>query len=641
MEHQRYGNKQKNSIFERLKLRFDWYCSGRILIYSVFVGLLTGLAAALFYFALQFVSDAIYSVYTTTGIVLPQPSDYTSTTGPVPGNTFDNAIRQDVFLGFVLPRYWVLMLLIPMFGGLICGFIVWTFAPEAGADCTDCVIRSFHFRGGRFRNRLPIVKSLSGLFTLGSGGSAGWEGLIMLSGGGIASSVGQMLHLSIRDRRILLLAGAAGGLGAIFQIPIGAALFVTEILYASTALEFGAIIPCLVASITGYSVFRLIHGDLRVFEITSYIGIERCDNFFVLLTFVPVIALACLLFVRIILEMRNRVFRRLTLPEFIKPAIGGLLLGVVVLIYPQVHGGGYAWLYQLINLQLPFYLVILLIVPKMLATAFTVSSGGSGGMFVPSLFIGGMIGYVLGYFAGFLFALAGLSEAAPNMSLCVCAGMSVFCAGVSKVPFAAAVITCEVVSGMEWHYTMLVPLIIMNLLAMTILSSSTSLYEEQVLTTIDSEAHFGSYSIDLLQVITVRDTFLSRDKSTSNDIMIPATATIPEIAKLIAPLPDSIFPVSDSDGRLIGILHSSDVWSEFRNRQKWDSIRAGTLMQSEINSVAPDDNLYIALRASTLLSMSEIPVVDPKQPDELVCMLHTSEIIKAYNEKLATVKWTP
>ncbi|MDR1054140.1 MAG: hypothetical protein LBL39_08190, partial [Planctomycetaceae bacterium] len=161
----------------------------------------------------------------------------------------------------------------------------------------------------------------------------------------------------------------------------------------------------------------------------------------------------------------------------------------------------------------------------------------------------------------------------------------------------------------------------------------------QVLTTIDSEAHFGSYSIDLLQVITVRDTFLSRDKSATSDIMIPATATIPEIAKLIAPLPDSIFPVSDSGGRLVGVLRSGDVWSEFRNRQKWDSIRAGTLMQSEIKSVSPDDNLYIALRICTLLSMSEIPVIDPKQPEELICMLRHSEIIKAYNEKLATVKW--
>jgi CIC family chloride channel protein len=639
MERQRYYNKPKGGIFERLRLRFDWYCSGHILVYSVLVGFLSGLAAALFYSLLQFVGGHIFGFYTATGIILPQPSDYTSTSGLLPGSVFENAVRQDVFWGLVLPRYWVLMLLIPMFGGLICGFIVWTFAPEAGGESTDSIIRSFHFRGGRLRNRLPIIKSLSGLFTLGSGGSAGCEELIIFVGGGIANSIGQLFRLSIRDRRILLLAGAAGGLGAIFQIPIGAALFVTEVLYASTAIEFGAVIPCLIASIAGYSVFYLIHGNLRFFEVTSYIGIGHCGNFFVLLLFVPIIVLACFIFVRIILEMRNRVFRRIPLPEFIKPAIGGLLLGCVVLIYPQVHGGGYAWLYQLIDLKLPFYLVLFLIIPKMLSTAFTVSSGGSGGLFVPSLFIGGMIGFVLSEWSEFLFSTVGLSCVVPDKRLCILAGMSVFCTGVSKVPFAAAVIACEIISGTEWSYSMLVPLLVMNLLAMAILSSGTSLYEEQVLTTIDSETHFGNYSIDLLQVITVRDTFLSRDKPELCDVMIPAEATIPEMVKLIAPLPDSIFPVVDREGQLLGVLYSSDVWSEFRNRQKWDSIRASTLIQPEINSITPEDNLYLALRICTLSSISEIPVVDPEQPHELICMLRQSEIIKAYNERLATAKW--
>ncbi|MDR2761389.1 MAG: chloride channel protein [Planctomycetaceae bacterium] len=639
MERRSYYDKHNKGILERLQLRFDWRCSGRILIYSVLVGFLAGLVAALFYSVLQFIYGAIFGIYSVTGISIPQPSDYTSTTGPLPGSVFDNSFRQDVFWGFVLPRYWVLMLLIPMFGGLICGFLVWTFAPEANGEGTDSVIRTFHFRGGRLRNRLPIVKSLSGLFTLGSGGSAGWEGLIMLLGGGIASSVGQILRLSARDRRILLLAGAAGGLGAIFQIPIGAALYVTEVLYASTALEFGAVIPCLIASFAGYSIFYLIHGNLRQFEIGSYICLEHWSNFFVLLIFVPIIVLLCFLFVRLVLETRNRVFRRMSLPEFIKPAIGGVLLGFVVLIYPQVFGGGYEWLYRLIELRLPFYLVVLLIIPKMLATAFTVSSGGCGGLFVPSIFIGGMIGYVLGYCSEILFSAFGISGVSPDLRLCILAGMSIFCTGASKTPFAAAVIACEIISGAEWNYVILVTLIILNLSAMAISSSNLSLYEEQVLTTLDSETHFGNYSVDLLQVITVKDAFLSRDKMTLRDVTIPVDATIPEIVKLIASLPDSIFPVLDLDGCLVGILYSSDVWSEFRNRQKWDSIRAGTLMQAEINSVTPEDNLYIALRICTLLSISEIPVVDAKQSHELICMLRHSEIIKAYNERLATAKW--
>ncbi|MDR2171615.1 MAG: chloride channel protein [Planctomycetaceae bacterium] len=639
MERRYYYDNQKSGILNCLRFRFDWRCSGRILVYSVIVGFLSGLIAALFYSVFQFFSDTISGLYVATGIILPRPSDYTATSGPAPGSVFENALRQDIFWGFVLPRYWVLMLLIPMFGGLICGFVVWTFAPEASGEGTDSVIRSFHFRGGRLRNRLPVVKSLSGLFTLSSGGSAGWEGLMILLGGGIASSVGQKLHLNASERRVLLLAGAAGGLGAIFQIPIGAALYVTEVLYASTAIEFGAVIPCLISSIAGYSIFYLIHGDLRQFEVASSICMEHWSNFFVLLIFVPLIVLACFIFVRLVLEMRNRIFRRLALPEFIKPAIGGLLLGCVVLIYPQVHGGGYAWLYQLLDLRLPFYLAILLIAPKMIATAFTVSSGGSGGLFVPSIFIGGMIGFVLGSCSEVLFAELGASFLAPDKRLCILVGMSVFCTGVSKVPFAAAVIACEIIGGAELNYAILAVLIALNLAAMAILSSGVSLYEEQVLTTIDSETHFGNYSIDLLQVITVRDAVLSRDKLSDGDVKIPINATIPDIVKLIAPLPDSTFPVIDWEGCFVGILYSSDVWSEFRNRQKWDSIRAGTLMHSEINSVTPEDNLYLALRICTLLSISEIPVVDKKKNGTLICMLRHGEIIKAYNEKLATAKW--
>ncbi|MDR1923853.1 MAG: chloride channel protein [Planctomycetaceae bacterium] len=638
MEQQHYYDKQKN-FFSRLQFRFDWSNSGRILVYSVVVGFLAGLAAAVFYSVFLFTYNATNGFYSATGINLPQPNEYTATTGPAAGTAFENAARQDNFWGFILPRYWVLLILIPMFGGLVCGFIVWTFAPEASGEGTDNVIRTFHFRGGRIRNRLPIVKSIAGIFTLGSGGSAGYECVAMLLGGGIASSFAQWLRLNVRDRRILLLAGAAGGLGAIFQIPIGAAIYVIEILYASTAMEFAAMIPCLIASATGYSVFYLIHGDVRLFAFTESMGLENCGNAVVLLLFVPVLAVFCLFFVRLVLEVRNRIFRRLVLPEFFKPAVGGLLFGLVVLVYPQVWGGGHAWLNQLIELKLPFYIVIALIIPKMLATAFTVSSGGSGGLFVPSLFIGGMLGFVFCSFSEVVFSFVGLSGWVPDLRLCVLVGMAAFCAGVSKVPFAAAVIVCEITGIAELNYTILLILLAVNLAVMSLLSSSTSLYEEQVLTTIDSETHFGNYSIDLLQVITVRDTFLGKEKSDLTDVIIPANATIPEIVKLISPLPDTLFPVVDENQQLIGVIQASDVWSEFRNRQKWDSINAISLMQSDIKYVTPNDNLYQALRICTLLSITEIPVVDPNQPNKLVCMLRHNEIIKAYNERLATAKW--
>ncbi|MDR0335580.1 MAG: chloride channel protein, partial [Planctomycetaceae bacterium] len=571
MEGQYYSNR---TLSNRFRQCFDWDSSGKLLVYSVVIGFVSGFAAMLVYAGSQYLEHLVTGFFSAAGIVFPTPNDYTSSTGMLPGLAFQDAPRKDIYFnGIILPRYWVLILLIPSFGGLLCGFLVWSFAPEAVGEGTDSVIRSFHFRNGILRNRLPLVKTLASFFTLGSGGSAGWEGPTTLLGAGIAGSLAQSFRLNVHDRRILLLAGAAGGIGAIFQIPLGGALYAVEILYASTALEFSAIVPCLIASVTGYSTFRFFHGETRLLEISETVGIQHTTDFFVFLIFIPIIALCGLLFVRMVMEIRNRIFRRLAIPEFFKPALGGFLLGCVALTYPQVLGGGYGWMHRLLENQLPFYLILCLIVPKMLATAFTVSSGGSGGLLAPSLFIGGLIGGTLGHFCGWLFETVGCLGLAPNTATCVLIGMATFYAGIGKLPFAAAVIVCEMIG---FDFTLLIPLFVLNLVHIAIQSPSTSLYEEQVLTPIDSEAHFGNYSVDLLRVITVRETSLGKDKKRSV-LTIPAESSIPQTARLIASKPDSLFPVVDGGNNFIGVVQSSDVWAVFRSRKKWGALTARDL----------------------------------------------------------------
>lgn len=624
--------------YKKLLQRFDWESSGKLLVYSVVVGFLAGLLATLVYVVYQSFGSSIHNLYQTAGILLPKPEDYTNQSGVLPGATFVETERKDVlFNSLFFPRYWILFLLIPSFGGLVCGFLVWGFAPEANGDGVDGVIRSFHFRNGFLRNRIPIIKTLSSFFTLGSGGSAGWEGPTMLLGAGVASSMTKPLRLNVKDRRALLLAGAAGGLGAIFQIPFGGALFAIEVLYASTALELSAIIPCFIASIVGYSTFRCFHGDIRMLDLPTGIEIHQPTDFLIFLFFVPVIAFCGFCFVRLILETRNRFFRRLNMPEFLKPALGGFLLGVIALLYPQVLGGGYEWMNRLLEGQLPFMLIVMLILPKMLATAFTVSSGGSGGVLVPSIFIGGLIGGTLGHLCSIVFMQLGLSDWTPNISICILVGMATFYAGIGKVPFAAAVIVCEMVNG---DYSLLVPLIFLNLVHIAFQSPSISLYEDQVLLPIDSEAHFGTYSTDLLRVISVRESCDLDENPQASILTVPADATIPDTAKLIASKPDSLFPVVDKNGRLVGLLQASDLWSVFRSRKKWDMLSAQSIAQTMDISVFPEDNLFKALRTCTLWQVSELPIVDPLQPNKLLGMIRHHEIIAAYNERLAASRWT-
>ncbi len=642
MEGQHYGTQ---STLKSLRLRFDWDFSGKLLLYSAVVGLLAGLLAAAAFTGFQTLGLSVQSVYATVGIDLPTPADYTSETGPLPGQTFWNADRKDILFGcVVLPRYWILLVLVPAFGGLLCGFLVWTFAPEAVGESSDCVIRAFHFRGGFLRSRVPIVKMLSSFLTLGSGGSAGWEGPITLLGAGVTGGVSKVFKLNLQDQRTLLLCGVAGGLGAIFQIPFGGALFAVEVLYASTALELSAMFPCVIASVVGAATFRAIHGKLWALELPASVGIHQPTDLLFFLAFLPLIAVCGLIFVRVMLETRNRVFRRLAIPEMFKPALGGLLLGCIALTYPQVFGGGYEWLRRLLEGQLPFALILCLMIPKMLATALTISSGGSGGLLAPSLLIGGLIGGVLGHLTVLAMNALGHAQLAPDETTCVLVGMATFYAGIGKLPLAAAVIVCEMLGG---DYSLLVPLLLLNLVHIAIQSPSTSLYEEQVLAPIDSEAHFGNYSVDLLRTITVSEVASDMEKP----LTIPRTATIPETARRIAARSDSIFPVVDNamaggvtgQERFVGVLRASELWAVFRTRKKWEKQSAESLTQAMTPamdiSVKPDDNLYTALRLCTLWQVSELPVVDTADSRKLLRMLHHHEIIALYNDRLAKAKW--
>ena len=150
------------------------------------------------------------------------------------------------------------MILIPALGGLISGLLVFSFAPEAEGHGTDAMIDSFHRKKGIIRRRVPVIKTIASAITIGSGGSAGKEGPIAQIGAGFGSFLASLLKVSDKERRIMLLAGAAGGIGAIFKAPLGAALFATEVLYRKEAFEFEALIPCILSSIVGFHGLYLL-----------------------------------------------------------------------------------------------------------------------------------------------------------------------------------------------------------------------------------------------------------------------------------------------------------------------------------------------------------------------------------------------
>ena len=627
------------SFSEKIRCRFDWNSSGKLLVYCVVIGCLTGLCSAGLYTILREIKSAVQCIYPSVGIDLPAPNDYTATSGPLPGATFDSAERKDIVAGLVLPRYWILILLIPALGGLLSGFVIRTFSSEAFGDSTDQVIRAFHTRNGTIRNRIPLTKIASSFSTLGTGGSAGFEGPVMFFGSWIAHRLAHGLQLNSRDRRTLLLAGTAGAIGGLFQIPLGGAFFAVEVLYASSALELAAILPCILASVVGFSMFRHIHGDIFLITLPRATGIHSPLDSMVFLSFIPLMTLAGLLFIAFIQELRYRFFSRLSIADWFKPALGGFLLGCIALVFPQVFGGGYEWMPSLLSGGLPFLLILMLIIPKMLATALTVSSGGSGGLFAPSLFIGGLIGGAWGHTTSILFRHFEVPYNPPDIAMCVLVGMSVFFAGIAKLPLAAAVIVCEM-SG--FHYEYLIPLIVLNLLHIALQSPSKSIYEEQVLTSLDSEAHFGHYSIDLLKALSVRDALsdqqhlsLLEERGTS----IPKSMAIGEAVKLIASKPESAFPVLDEQGKFVGMVSASDIWGAFQHWSKQQGETVWTLARTMPIVILPDENLYSALRTCLQEHITELPVVSADQPDVLLGTIRQSDILVTYNKRLAAAQW--
>src|SRR5579862_551448 len=235
---------------------------------------------------------------------------------------------------------WWALLLVPALGGAVSGALCLWLAPEASGHGTDAVIRAFHRDKGAIRARTPIVKGVCSVLTIGSGGSAGKEGPIAQIGAGFGSTLGTLLKLSVRDRRILMLAGVAGGIGAIFKAPLGGALFAAEVLYREPDFEHDAVMPGVISSVTAYSVFTAIDGYTRILgelnggsvplqfpSVGGHAGTE--------LLHYAILSLICafvgFLFVKTLSILEERFFKRLPLPRVSKPALGGMLLGLLAL----------------------------------------------------------------------------------------------------------------------------------------------------------------------------------------------------------------------------------------------------------------------------------------------------------------------
>jgi len=577
----------------------------RGVVLAALIGLLGGVAAVAFRWMIEFVAEHAFR----------RPAEVTGD-------------------GVESYEHALLVLLIPTLGGLLVGWLVTTFAPEAEGHGTDSVIRAFHRLKGVVRKRVIFMKAIASAITIGTGGSAGQEGPVAQVGAGIGSSLASALKLSDRDRRIFLMCGASAGIGAMFCSPLGGALFMPAVMYRKAEFEGEAIIPCIISSFFAFTTFTWITGEHRAVEIAPEVIAELRFNDPRELVAYLVLGLVCAalgwLFTKCFYGVHDLFSKIKRVPKAVLPAIGGLLLGCLALALSPYTGengvffGGYGLIQASIAGQLAIPTLLVLAVAKILATSFTISSGGSGGVFAPALAIGALIGAAVGQSAAPL--LPGLEINAAAFAL---VGMGGFFAGVAKVPVAAVIM----VSEMTGSYGLLAPSMLVAVVCM-LLSTRWTMYRAQVGSQVDSPAHAGDFVIDVLQSMTVKDVIGEMRMPR----LIHEDVTLKGAMRIVRDSHETHFPVVDDEERLVGIFSLTDLRRIFLENVVEDFVIVGDFMREQVVTVRLEDSLDEVVRKMTRKNISAVPVVDSTNARKVVGFLERNTLGRAYSDKLKALK---
>ncbi|ACX52544.1 Cl- channel voltage-gated family protein [Ammonifex degensii KC4] len=508
-----------------------------------------------------------------------------------------------------ISRRWMIPVVTTL-GGLLSGLIVFKFAPEAEGHGTDAAIDAFHHKEGIIRARVPLVKIIASAITIGSGGSAGREGPTAQIAAGFGSIMGQLLKLNTRDRCIALATGIGAGIGAIFKAPLGGALLSTEILYLE-GFEVQALVPSFIASLIGYTIFASYAGYMPVFGwMSQNIAFDP-----VTLLYYALLGVLCgligILYTKTFYATRN-FFKKINLPKWLKPAAGGLLVGIMGLFLPQVLGMGYGWLQLgMLNKPLPLDIVVLLIFAKILATSLTIGSGGSGGVFAPGLFIGGMVGTALWQL---LHGMVGHLPASPQPFIVV--GMMALFGAVAHAPLAVMFMVGE----MTGSYTMLVPAMIAVGIAYVLVGNNT-IYESQVPTPADSPAHRLDYYLPLLENIKVKEVM------TANIPLVTIHTSVAEAEELVKKQKIKGLPIvaGESNYQLLGVITREDI-IRVPPLQRAET-NVGQVMSAPPIVIGPNETLDVAL---TIMSDNDIAFLPVVEENKVVGLITRRDIIRTY-----------
>lgn len=577
----------KNSLVQRFKLSKLSVTGSQIsmLLIAILIGILGGYGAVFFRFAIKLMQ---YLFYRNSADIL----------------TF----AQDT------PFY--ILIGMPTLGGLVVGLAVHFGAREAKGHGVPEVMEAIVLRDGQIRKRVAFVKIIASAVCIGSGGSVGREGPIVQIGSSIGSTVAQALKFSRARQKTLVGCGAAAGIAATFNAPIAGVLFALEILLGDFGLS--AFSPVVLSSVTATTISRHYFGDFPAFIIPAYELHSLWE--FLIYPFLGLFAgIISVLFVVLLYKCEDLFDAAVQVPEVIKPALGGLILGLLLIQWPHVFGVGYGAInLSLINQIAPLVLFSLIGV-KILATSITLGSGGSGGIFAPSLFVGAMTGSLLGWWAGVLFPGIAASPGAYAL-----VGMGALVAGTTHAPITAILIIFELTND----YKIILPLMISCIIASLMASflKKGSIYTIKLMRRGLDIA--GGLDQSILRTLMVSD-FMSYNKYT-----IPESTTLAEIVETFRTKDAPYLHIVDKNNKLAGIISFRDIRRTLGEENSNTKICASDVATRNVVTVKPSDNIHHALRLMSSKGVSQLPVVSEKDSRDLLGSLREKDVLAAYDKAI-------
>ena len=506
-------------------------------------------------------------------------------------------------------------LLAPALGGLLVGPLVYYLAREAMGHGVPEVMEAVARRGGVIRARVAGVKAVASALCIASGGSVGREGPIVQIGSALGSTIGQWFRLPSQQLRTLVGCGAAAGIAATFNAPIAGALFAAEVILANfAAARLG---PIVISSVVATVVSRLFLGDTPAFSVPSYELVSPLE----LLPYSALGVLAGLIGVGFAtaLYTAETHFQRLAVPPPLRAAVGGLAVGAIGMLFPQVFGVGYGAITAALRAELPISLLAVLLFAKIAATSLTLGSGGSGGVFAPSLFLGAMAGGLVGSLLQLWFPAATASSGAYALVT-----MGAVVAATTHAPITAIIMIFEMTRSLA---------IIPPLMAACVISTLVASYlrRDSIYT-----MKLARRGVDLLaeRDPNVLKSLVVRDVMEREPELLPSSAPFAEILDLMVRSRHSEFFVVDPEGHHLGAISVAALRRHLFERDALRHIVVAVDLLEARPTVRESDNLDTVMQLLTSAQCSELAVVSDRDARRIIGAVREADLREAYNTEV-------